>query len=184
MWESERFDWKRLRSATSAEHVPDAVARLRDAADESMADAAYWKIDNEVVVQGLLYEAALPACSCLLQALLHCSPVARSRILELLVQLGAGTPHPSELTAGNLELARRCRKELLRSSVVFFDLLEAADQEWADFCVDLLMICSEEDPSLLEKVRWYFNRLLLVGTSEPLGRLIRGWLSGADGREH
>ena len=52
------IDWAALRTAHgNAAHVPDALARLRSDVDDTRK-AAYWQLDNHVVLQGNLFEAA------------------------------------------------------------------------------------------------------------------------------
>ncbi len=53
--------WASLRSDSgSAVGVPQALWDLFSASSEDAAEAAYWRIDNEVIVQGQLHEAAVP----------------------------------------------------------------------------------------------------------------------------
>src|SRR5688572_616100 len=104
MWVKDKYIWANLRSSESASRIPDAILQLQTATTKDDADRAYWKIDNEVIVQGALYEAALPTATCLLSALLNCTDVARPKLLELLFQLGNGEPHPSEIALGNSDL--------------------------------------------------------------------------------
>src|SRR5256885_12610401 len=85
MWEIERYNWSILRASGNASGVPHAIRSLLAAASEDEADRWYWKIDNTVIVQGALYEAALPTIRCLIVGLPICSPYARERVLELLV---------------------------------------------------------------------------------------------------
>jgi len=65
MWEYRRHKWESLRSAASARDIPETIERLRLAATEEEASNAYWRIDNEVIIQGALFEAALPTAMCL-----------------------------------------------------------------------------------------------------------------------
>jgi hypothetical protein len=178
MWEYARHDWLKLRSSGSAAKVPEAVEQLRLAATDHEADAAYWRIDNEVVVQGALYEACVPTAVCLVGALQNCTAAARPKILELLFQLGNGEPHPTELVHGNADLAARCRTEIRHGATLVFSALECATPEWIDVCVDLLILCADEDRSLESRVAWYFQRILasddlFIGLRETLER----WLT-------
>jgi len=86
--------WGRLETASgTAEHVPDALKHLAQARTEDEAKAAYWELDNEVVVQGRLYEAAVPVVSVLLAMLQgQLSRVARARVVDLLVEIALGDP--------------------------------------------------------------------------------------------
>jgi hypothetical protein len=90
----EGTEWSRLETASgTAEHVPDALKHLAQARTEDEAKAAYWELDNEVVVQGRLYEAAVPVVSVLLAMLQgQLSRVARARVVDLLVEIALGDP--------------------------------------------------------------------------------------------
>jgi len=81
MWELERFDWGSLRSVRSAAAVPGAIEALRTADTDDVAKEAYWRIDNEVVVQGELFEAAIATACCLVAALGSCTEASRALAL-------------------------------------------------------------------------------------------------------
>ena len=66
--ELDRYDWGSLRTcAGTAAEVPAAVAALVAATTEADAEHAYSEtsLDNEVVVQGNLFQAAVPLVSVL-----------------------------------------------------------------------------------------------------------------------
>ncbi|HEY3324959.1 MAG TPA: hypothetical protein VGP72_31185 [Planctomycetota bacterium] len=177
MWELERYDWAKLRSATSAKDVPTSIMWLKNADSAENAEKAYWRIDNEVVVQGSLYEAALPTATCLVLALQDCTESARPRIIELLVQLGSGEASPIEIAAGNAELKRLCMVELCRGASAYFAATEIAAADWVYLCVDVLSICVDVDQGLKPRVAWYFNRLLSRNVHPDVRRLIEDCLS-------
>ena len=80
--------WSRLRClAGFADHVPDAVLGLMSENPE-VIKASYWRLENCVVAQGTLYEAAGYLPSVLLEAF-DKAPLKWS-ILELLFQIGNG----------------------------------------------------------------------------------------------
>ena len=175
-WDLERYDWARLRAQGSAEGVPRALTALASASTEAEARDAYWRIDNTVVVQGALYEAAVATAACAVVMLHVCSAPGRPRLLELLVQLGSGEPAPSELQAGNADIQERCMMELLRGVSTYFHLLESGSNREREHCVDLLGLCCGLDASLLPRTRWYFERLLASGMDEGGGQLVNNWL--------
>jgi len=176
MWELERFDWGSLRSAGSAAAIPSAIEALRTAGSEDAAKQAYWRIDNEVIVQGELFEAAVPTACCLVAALGSCTEASRARIVELLFQLATGTPHSSEFARGARELHHLCRREVLRAAPLIFESFERAPPESLDLWVDLLIVFSEEDKSLAPRVQWYLGRALRLdihaGLRESIQRAI------------
>lgn len=177
LWETERYDWSKLRSMGSASSVPQAIVKLQNAASEQEAQDAYWRIDNTVVVQGSLYEAALPAAACAVSALPRCSTPARPWLLELLVQLSTGQPDPIEIQAGNEKLQELCIQAISRGIGMYFDLLENGAEDEREYCVDLLGICAQQDPSLNPRARWYMERLLLEQISSGLRKLTKHWLN-------
>lgn len=90
--------------------VPGALRRLFAAADEDEAMAAYWDLENVVVVQGQLHSAALPTVSVLLAGLLdELSADARDLALELLQHIVMGESDEDEKALGNTDLGDRCR---------------------------------------------------------------------------
>lgn len=106
-------DWEaHSTSVGSAESVPDAVVALVSAGSEEEADDWYWKLDNRVVVQGQLFSAAVPLIPALLVALLgNLEEPVRYRLLELIVQIGAGESHGSESDEHLGQAARSALKE-------------------------------------------------------------------------
>jgi len=169
MWEALRYDWSRLRAMGSAIGVPAAIEEMRCATSKSQSDDAYWRIDNIVVVQGSLYEAAAPTAACLVTALPSCSRVSRSNFLDLLFQLGNGEPNEVEIALGNGRLDEVCRAELVRAFGVYISILEesVASDCSTDFyhCLDLLVICVVADRSLKNRIAWYYQKVLDVGYS-------------------
>jgi hypothetical protein len=123
----ERIDWNSLRSASgSSEFVPDAVRELLAAATAEEAEAAYWKLDNDVVVQGQLFEAARWVIGPLLAALSQPrAAFVREQIANLLVEIAFGEPHERELAAGgDPDLAARCIDELRNALPIFYGMLD------------------------------------------------------------
>ena len=112
-----------------ADYVPAAIERLLTAATDAEASAAYWELDNRVVVQGQLFEAAEAVARELVTRI--CSSGASepglSRALDLLVEFAYGDADASEVAAGNPGLGARCRDEIrkgmhcLRSSAAAGD---------------------------------------------------------------
>ncbi|MFF3730304.1 hypothetical protein ACFYXM_08280 [Streptomyces sp. NPDC002476] len=110
--EISRIQWETFRTfGNRSGNVPDALRRLLAAADEDEAMAAYWELENVVVVQGQLRSAALPVISVLLAGLLdELSADARDLVLELLQQIVMGESDEDEVALGDSELGDRCRE--------------------------------------------------------------------------
>lgn len=104
----ERLDgipWERLRCQVGyAGHVPGAVRGLLSN-EPAEVEAAYWRLENRVVVQGTLYEAAEYLPAILLEAL----DLARHKgsLLELLFQIGNGE------SADDPGMGARCRQAVV-----------------------------------------------------------------------
>src|SRR5438105_4922725 len=104
-------DWSSLRSAIgTAGNVPAAVESLASAASEEKARTANWRLDNRVVVQGRVFQSALPLVPVLLALVAGTlSSPARKWVLDLLYEIGAYYSDPSEDDLGNSELGPRCK---------------------------------------------------------------------------
>jgi hypothetical protein len=103
----DRINWSSLRlQSGTAEHIGPVLRELLAAATPDAADLAYWKLENAVVVQGTVYEAAEATVSILMQALATERPAhVRIAILKLLYEVVAGCPP----TPDQEELIHRCR---------------------------------------------------------------------------
>src|SRR5713226_7697798 len=79
-----------------ADHVPQALAGLVSP-DEKLRERSYWQLDNEVVLQSDLYDAAYFAIPFLIQYLRDRVPHGRDRIYDLLSEIGRGFAPPTSL---------------------------------------------------------------------------------------
>jgi hypothetical protein len=172
MWEMDRFDWGKLHAKGSSARVPDALVELASASTEEQADAAYWRIDNVVVVQGTLYEAAVPTTACLVALLPKCNNVVRERVLELLVQLGSGESAPNV----DVDVAAECRREILLGYCEYAHLLESGEDRERVHAVDLMGLCATADPTLGGRVKWYFRRSLEGERDAGVRVLLNNWI--------
>jgi hypothetical protein len=122
-------NWGHLRwqMGPSADFVPDAFRRLIHSQSEEDARAAYWMLDNGVVVQGSLFEASEKLLPLLLAALeLELTP-ARHRVVELLTEIALGVPDKSEVAVGNSGLADAIRAAIRRGLSATYALLGDSD---------------------------------------------------------
>lgn len=109
-----RHDWSALPvmywEEDRASRTGESLAGLLSAREEDEATGFYWKLENVVVVQGQLFEAAPAAVSVLLAGLAGpLSKPAGAWALELLFQLVAGESDESAVERGNPDLGPRCR---------------------------------------------------------------------------
>ncbi|MFL6073305.1 MAG: hypothetical protein ACJ73S_07925 [Mycobacteriales bacterium] len=90
--------------------MPESLRGLILASDEEEAAQYYWQLENVVVVQGQLFEAAPAAVSVIMAALAdELSSASRGWCLELLFQLVSGESNQEAVGRGNLDLGERCR---------------------------------------------------------------------------
>mgnify|MGYP007068388927 CR=1 FL=1 len=134
-YEIARWPWERLREACgSAEQIPLALIEMLNSQTPEAADSAYWKLENHVVVQGQLFEAAEFVVSALMASLLEERPLhVRVSVLELLFQIVSGEPHEDEIRLGNIDLAKKCQAKALEGlwllyHELLFGLREAAQE--------------------------------------------------------
>jgi hypothetical protein len=98
-----RLELARHVGGTAAD-VPAAVARFLAATTEYYYSES--SLDNVVVVQGNLFEAAVPLVSVLCAALTEDLPdAARREAVRLIAEIVNGDVHQSEVAAGRADLA-------------------------------------------------------------------------------
>ena len=171
--EFERHDWASLRATSDPTRLPFALNVLSTEKNKQALNNAYWGIDNVAVVDGGLFNSAEAVIPCLLSILNACSNEARPFILELLSQLASFYPHPSEIELGNTELGRACMNEISNGVSLYFDILENAQEDEIDHCIDLLEMCCRHNPFLFDRVKWWFERHISVTTDENLKQYLK-----------
>lgn len=123
----EQIEWDQLRSASGpSSFVPGAVRELLGSSSYDEAEAAYWKLDNDVVVQGQLFESARWIIAPLLVVLSQPRPsFVREQVANLLVEIAFGEPHERELEAGGEPgLGQHCVDELRGGLSAFYAMLD------------------------------------------------------------
>ena len=138
-WELERIDWTALRASSgrTAASIPDALRSLAAAGDDREAEESYWRIDNVVVVQGSVFEAAEYILGPALLLLSYASSdVVRRWVLELLIQVSTGWVDDTERALGNTGLDQRCRARVCEGIAQVYSLLDATSWEVRDRAVD------------------------------------------------
>ncbi len=139
--ELRRWDWSMFRQASgNAGHVPDAIRALLRSSSAEEADGPYWKLENHIVRQGKLFEAALPAVPVLVAALVWAERPSwvRAALLDLLFQLVNGTAHETERVLSDIDLAGSCRAAAREGLWVFYRELIDGEQDAAkDLLVEI-----------------------------------------------
>ena len=124
-------DWAALRTDSgSGVGLPRAFEDLSTATSKEAAEDAYWRIDNEAVVQGELYEAAVPTLEVLLSMASTIPPgPARKSVAELIQQIVFGQPHSLEVELGNAGIATACTSLASRAVWTFYGWLTDTDSD-------------------------------------------------------
>ena len=138
--EIRRIPWDTLRQAGGpAEQVPYALMDLLNALTPELANHAYWRLENHVVVQGQLYQAAEPVVSVLVAILLEDRPRhVKIGVLELLFQILAGSAHASEVALGNENIAEACRDKAREGLWVLYKELINGERDAAKEVIELI----------------------------------------------
>jgi hypothetical protein len=143
-----RHEWSALR--VMGDRSADIPERLRDllrAADGGEADRCYWRLENTVVVQGSLFQAAPAVVDVVMAALAsgELSAPARVASIELLYQLVRGESDVTEAERGVSDLGERCRRQAREGIWLLYRELAAGS---ADGVRDILDVI-EADPRRL-----------------------------------
>lgn len=108
--------------------VPQALAGLVSP-DEEVRNRSYWQLDNEVVLQSDLFEAAYFVIPFLLQYLDEKVPYGRDRVYDLLYEIANGYAPSTVLCqtseGDEIPLQAACDRELMKGMHIF--LRDAAD---------------------------------------------------------
>ena len=142
-----RIDWASLRTAHGdAAHVPDALVRLHSDREDARR-SAYWQLDNYVVLQGSLFEAA-PFVADELIRMLGADMTSATRILvyELLYEIhnGYAPDTDSVIRDGrSLPLREACQRTVSDALPLYRADLMTADATLRKEVVDLLASMDE-----------------------------------------
>jgi hypothetical protein len=138
--ELSRYDWGSLVTdhGTAAE-VPATVAALVAATTETEARYHSSTLDQVVIVQCNLYEAAVPLVSVLCAALTEDLPAAaRRKVLWLISEIVNGDTHRSEVEAGRPDLEVRAQEVARAALWLFYRELLHGDPANTQNVVDIL----------------------------------------------
>lgn len=172
LWELSRHDWAGLRALVGdARSLPDAIAALASANSQQRAQTAHSHIEGLLIGDGVLYPAALPACSSLVFSLGGCTELARPHLLELLVLLSGAKAD------GDPALERACLAEIARGYIVYANVAESTtNQNERSDAIDLLGCSALGDGTLRQRTLFYYRALIARGAPE-LEELLRNWVT-------
>jgi hypothetical protein len=168
--ESVKWDNLRTDSGTGA-GLPAAFDDLHKAHSEDAAEAAYWRIDNEVVVQGELYEAAVPALGVLLSMSLDTASIHGLRaVVELVQQIVCGQSFASEVgRVPDSNIAQQCIAAAREGIWLLYSWLQHAD---ADIRQCALLALDVVDDNVARKQR-IFDEVLRCDADPGVQKVFR-----------
>jgi len=141
------IEWMKLKQAHGdASHVPEAVEQLISD-DEEKREKAYWELDNNVVLQSDLYEAAFYIIPFLLEILRSNIAVGREHVYALLAGIANGfAPEAATILINGkrIPLSIACRNMVLDHINIYLDEVQNQASDYRDSALDLLMSLSEK----------------------------------------
>ncbi len=144
--------------------------------DFNQLDTAYWNIDNEVILQGMLFQAALPVISYILPMLSSCTKAAKPYLLELIVQLVSGYPAPSEINLGNKNIVKNIRDEATKYFSAFIDMVDNGTNLEKELCIDILGILAIHNSHLQEKVLAKMKQIFFSSSDKEFKEMVNNWV--------
>jgi hypothetical protein len=140
----ENIDWNKIRTAHgTAEHIPYSLEKLKSKIFDERKDG-YWELDNYVVLQSDLYEAAYYIIEPLIEMLNE--TIEKDFILKLLIEISMGYA-PEEIKINGIEnnLQDACDK-LLKSKITELEIIreKTIDKKYKNKIEELVNIIKEK----------------------------------------
>ncbi|HET9646778.1 MAG TPA: hypothetical protein VFP34_00920 [Microlunatus sp.] len=151
--------WASLRTAHgTAESIPAAIRGLASATSDADADHWYWKLDNHVVLQGSLYEAAYAVIPFAISIVDSSAPeFTRAHAYDLLVEIARGVvgdPSHASVVApsGATEpLDRACLEQIVTARDRYVADLQGDESTVRRKALDLI-VSLDDDPASVRKL--------------------------------
>ncbi len=142
----EQVDWKAIKQANgAATSVPSALRDLISG-DAKVRESAYWTLDNHVVLQSDLYEAAYYVLPFLIEILRSGTIAGREYVYDLLTEIANGYAPESEkcLYKGEeVPLAEGCKAVVADEIDLFVQEVENTDSDFRNNALELLIVLRE-----------------------------------------
>jgi hypothetical protein len=154
--ELSRWDWSALRAVSGhAGLVPDALRAMFKSTTPEEAKSAYWRLENYVVVQGQLSEAAVPVVSVVLAALAWPDRPrwVRISLLELLFQIVNGYSDQSEVALGSDDLDESCKASARQGLWVLYRELVDGERAAAKDVLEVIEVDHDRLVAVLASLR-------------------------------
>lgn len=179
------FEWPRYRTAPNlddiklgqtfsydGERVKHAIIGLVKANDFDEAEQYYQDIDNTALVQGMLYEIALPLTECLVTLLPFCHISAKFFILDILCMISVGELSDCEVKFNNQNLINECHSYIFNGRWFYQkDGLNNLNTELLPFYCELILFCGEMDKIYSKESKSVLKQIIAHGKDIPEGLL-------------
>jgi hypothetical protein len=130
-------------------HVPQALAGLISP-DEKVRNRSYWQLDNEVVLQSDLYEAAYFVIPFLIEFLNEENIHGRERIYDLLYEIAQGNAPLTVLCrtkeGDEIPLKDACTREIVKGFTTFLRDAKEANPLISKKAKELMEVLESCDP--------------------------------------
>ncbi len=149
------INWSSLEQAHgTAEHIPEAIQGLvSESASER--EAAYWKLDNHVVLQSDLYEAAFYIIPFLIEILESGLDPGREHVYGLLYEIANGHASDSTVVIYNGEkfpLMNACHNAVGKHLPTYLDEVESEEANYRNDALELLSVFPEQKELVISQL--------------------------------
>lgn len=177
MFESiNKIEWDNLKEAEgTSSGVPNALRGLISE-DPEIQKASYWKLDNHVVLQSDLYEAAYYVIPFLLEIIKAGGRSGRNYVYDLLYEIANGYAPDDSLCVHNgqeLPLTDACRKAVSDGIDLYFSELGDKSSAGREKALELLISLGESEKTILPRL----NALLALEEESEFRKLLEEGVS-------
>mgnify|MGYP000571271690 CR=1 FL=1 len=145
--EIEKINWTELKQAHgNSGHVPDAIRGLISG-DRKEQEASYWKLDNHIVLQGDLYQAAFYVIPFLLEILGSKVKSGRSYAYDLLFEIANGFAPEETICVYDgvsLPLTEACKNAVVGGVDLYLGEVSDISSVCRENALDLLISLEEQ----------------------------------------
>lgn len=163
-----RHNWDQIREANGfASDIPKAFVELLNSETPQASSVAYWKLENHVVLQGSLFEAAVYIVPAICAALVDFGRPewVKIQLLELFFQIVAGEAHSEEAERGLPDLGAACRAEATKGLWLLYRIFQDGEL-WSAAREVIALIDNNRDRLLvIERINKRHGR---IDVEEPL----------------
>lgn len=172
LWEISMFDWSQ-KGNEGYQITPDIIISLAFAETEEEATKLFFKIENIVLDNRLVFYCTIITLKTILVLLPICSNIGKKRCLELLGEIAASDS--SDDAPGAIEA---CLMELKQNSGYFIHGLQFDEPKNVWYYVDILGILGEVYEDMNEKVITYLKFTLGRELDDLTIKMIQNTIDG------